>query len=1408
MESLLRCLAARSRIYELIAFRNSPRSDDHDGSGQQRDDLSWNSQMPTTTIANVLIDELKLILTRREHAPRPRARPGEAQPVNQDAAHPANSEAAAVDSKIDRIATEINQGEDEDARMMLARRAMLDEHVTGLSLSGGGIRAGTFAVGFLQGIANLRLLGRFDYLSTVSGGGYAGGWLAAWLKRDGDVKNVERQLDFSHVRQAEAERGSFKWYRDPRPAVDEEPEPLRHLRAYSSYLFPQPGPLSVDTWTVIVIWLRNVLINLLMLFPLAMLTVLAARLGVFFFNFLNADDIASVTWGWFFANTFLIAGLISALVALNLNASSLPEFRGARRNRARTPRERRNAIWKAHWAFILTIVGAFCITVSSRWMLRSLGERLLVLRGDAAGNSTVVNNLIGLATGYLDLLQLPSFLLVMTIFAAGMAFGSALSGWSSGSFRGRFVGAAAIAGASSGFLFVLVLGMISLFARTNRPDLMALCAIPGALAVVTASIVVEVAISGRAMTEAEREWWGRFNAKLVIASILWVVVIASALYLPGAFLAAGAYTRVAVASGWLGTTALGVLSGRFMLPRLRATGRGKLLATVAAIAPPIFLIGLLGLIGLLASLLLNTPGLYAPHGDDLAPFDYYLAGVRGTSVWMIVLLGLGFGSLAILGFKLIDVNLFSLNAMYANRLIRCYLGASRRMTSWHERWDQTPRDMKVNAGAPSISLREPQPDERDPNPLTRFDPADDLPLSDLRIGAARAGGREYWGPHLLVNTTLNLVGGSELAWRSRKGESFLLSSLYCGAKGVGYVKIDGASDRINKNLTLGRAMSISGAAVDPNMRFYQSRALSALLALFNARLGSWMQNPRMIAEEAKKQQNAAYKEEPWSAESPRFGGLLMTELLGKTDGTGEFVHLSDGGHFDNMGVYELIRRRCRYIVALDAGDETGGSDSNLAMLIRLCRIDFGIRIQIDTSPLSARGADQLTKAHAVTGSIRYDDVDQGQLPGVLVYVKISMTGDEPPDLQNYARNDTNFPHQPTDLRQSFDEEQFECYRCLGDHIACELFGDAANRLHELAHRPHTEYVPLLFSMLQSRLYDAPELEHENFVESTQAWITLQRDLRSDPNLARLSRELYTELPALPEAANPLEDPARAECHAVSQMLQIMENTWLSLGFKRYGATPLNRGWVNVFRRWVNTPAFQRLWPSLRPEYGSEFCRFCEEELHLASVKPEVVPIQEPLQQFELEAIAILKEEFEREWAAAPAAPAFDDLIIHAKELAGAGKAPPVWLIVQPPTPPLPESAGDQTAGERFVTGIILCAKLETLTTEFPGLVTGPSDLVAGSAVELFVWMRRSYRSTTLGTPSLRDVLETKLPAFLGTTKDKLPALWARYPKPGEHGESDREWGIWLSFLAQFGFRRCYARDGNKWNSTLLKRQAR
>ena len=140
-----------------------------------------------------------------------------------------------------------------------ARLYALDQHHAGLALSGGGIRSATFALGVLQGLASHKLLTRFDCLSTVSGGGYIGGWLAAWIKREGNMLDVEAQLSTSRIDQAKALGPHID---DDRPAdtgrkgigdriVDEEPLPVYHLRSYSNYLTPRPGLLSLDTWTVL-----------------------------------------------------------------------------------------------------------------------------------------------------------------------------------------------------------------------------------------------------------------------------------------------------------------------------------------------------------------------------------------------------------------------------------------------------------------------------------------------------------------------------------------------------------------------------------------------------------------------------------------------------------------------------------------------------------------------------------------------------------------------------------------------------------------------------------------------------------------------------------------------------------------------------------------------------------------------------------------------------------------------------------------------------------------------------------------------------------------------------------------------------------------------------------------------------
>ncbi len=1347
----------RRLVYERLADerheangvkRKEPRASDPDPDTPEAQlGVAWGNDPSAFT--KVLFEELELIKKRRLALES-------GQPI----------------ATVPKSDPEPSWGGDEDKGTRQLRLDALRSHVTGLAFSGGGIRSGTFAVGFLQGLASLGLIRRFDYLSTVSGGGYAGAWLAAWLRREGgDPANVERMLAPSRVTQASATRQ----FLGGDEVVDEEPEPLRHLRSHSSYLFPHPGILSADTWTVILIWLRNVTINLMMLFPAIMLLVVIVRLGVALYRAFNPLTIETARSYLAVSLFTLLLGAVAGFVAFLNNSRALRCIRDrVKRDPAMRsiggPGEVQSLV--ASGVTNPMTVAALLLTVAARTMFWAGGDfiathRQAPARLDAISIQSIIQDAI---LSHMGLLEWPTFLGTALLVGGLMAWG----GWLNARKdpdpirRGRFVQASFIAGATGGVLFVLLAGLIRGLARIESPDLMATFAAPLALLVVVASLIVLVALLGRTIDETEREWWARLSALGTLRALTWIGVMATILYVPGLLIASGPWVRTAVASGWLGTAVFGVLTGRYIVPKTEGR-RAVSLTTLASVASSVFLVGLVGLVSLLASVLANTPSLLAASSEDLSPFGYYILGVNGASTLILIIIGAVAAILYALARNLIDVNLFSLNAMYANRLTRCYLGASRAMSTWPSRW-RLPRDLRADAGAPAVSNS--NVSIREPNPVTGFDPVgDDIEFSRLRIGDPDPGKREYLGPHLLINTTLNLVGESSLSRRDRKGESFILSPLYCGSKSVGYAKLQASTEESNvePNLTLGRAIAISGAAVDPNMSFYQSASLTALLTLFNARLGYWIENPRTIG---------------WTAKSPKLGNLILTEFFGRTNERGEFVHISDGGHFENLGVYELIRRRCRYIVVLDAGEDGDPSNDNLATLVRLCRIDFGIRVKIDTRPLEMEGPDRLTRSHVVIGAIHYEDVDQGELPGVLVYVKISLTGDESPDIQRYARTDTRFPHQPTDLRQSFDEEQFECYRCLGDHIAWDVFGDAARELAEdlrdenrVAEKlPHQEYIPRLFAAVQQRWSEAPEALSEAYVETNLAWSEIQRDLSKINDLQALSQDLYPEL-SLTGSGNG-GPPTRAELHTVARMLALMENSWIALALKRTSALPMNRGWVNSFRRWAGTNAFRRAWPILRSEYSGEFVRFCEEQLHLIAAKPSPVRLSSTYEKLpegdpNKQAIEILDGEFAREWPSEHREHRGIIELINKAEISQEG--PMIWLLAQSPSGP--KKAEDSP--DRFACGVILAVRSEVpsnLATQCEGQL---------EPVELFIWVRRAYRSAGLGCNGLQGTLESIREEL--KMDNRTPPLWSRYPK-AQVDDDELEFANFVRFLSRFNFR--------------------
>jgi hypothetical protein len=168
---------------------------------------------------------------------------------------------------------------------------------------------------------------------------------------------------------------------------------------------------------------------------------------------------------------------------------------------------------------------------------------------------------------------------------------------------------------------------------------------------------------------------------------------------------------------------------------------------------------------------------------------------------------------------------------------------------------------------------------------------------------------------------------------------------------------------------------------------------------------------------------------------------LMAEAMGKTSDTYSYVYLSDGGHFENLGLYEMVLRRRRYIIVSDAGCDPKFEFEDLGNAIRKIRTDLGVPIEMD-EPMFIGASDIGEKGkYCATGRIRYSAVDSGANDGELLYVKPSVYFQEPKDIYNYSRTRKEFPHEST-ADQFFSESQFESYRMLGKHVIDQIVAGA------------------------------------------------------------------------------------------------------------------------------------------------------------------------------------------------------------------------------------------------------------------------------------------------------------------------------------------------------------------------------
>lgn len=597
---------------------------------------------------------------------------------------------------------------------------------------------------------------------------------------------------------------------------------------------------------------------------------------------------------------------------------------------------------------------------------------------------------------------------------------------------------------------------------------------PLVLATLTLMAVLHIGLMGIRFQEPKREWWSRLGGGMLTAGLCWMTLFGIGVYGPLLLMWMGGTLATGGFLGWVATTAGGVLGGKAAKSGTEQSSAA--LEMFLKVAPVIFITGLLLLVSLAAhiaaieieepdaKLSLITRYFERPPATkpaqpgtkicfdcasggsavviQVAPPDRTRLAARthwsllnlSTSKKSALELLAAFLAAFLLAWR-VDINEFSMHLFYRNRLTRCYLGASRR--------------------------------GREPNPFTGFFAKDDYYLAALsnaptvqdplatNQGDMDAAQPNYQGPYPLVNTALNVTTGEKLAWQSRKARSFTFSPRYCGYELLPDERIPaGAAEGASRRLAnegyretfayayshyfgiggplSGTAMGVSGAAASPNMGYHSSPPLAFLMTVFNVRLGLWMGNPR--------------HRRAWTRSGPVLGlPYLVNELAGQATGKSSYVYLSDGGHFENLGIYELVRRRCKYIVACDAGADPEMTLADLGNAIQKCRIDFGVDIEIDIKPLQRKPGTRFSARHHAVGRIRYDLAFPGETEwGTLVYLKASLTEEMPADLLHYMEKNKAFPHTNTG-DQFFDETQFESYRELG-FASVESAGGLLRRL--------------------------------------------------------------------------------------------------------------------------------------------------------------------------------------------------------------------------------------------------------------------------------------------------------------------------------------------------------------------------
>ena len=1111
-----------------------------------------------------------------------------------------------------------------------------EQELTGICFSGGGVRSATFNLGMLQALAEVGLLPFLDYLSSVSGGGYIHLFLASWILRDRDgLEGVERKL-----------------IPPPKPrSPGRMPEQIRWLQRYASSLTPEQGILSTDTWTLVAIWFQNVVLNqipivgfLAAIFFLLNLFVQQPMLGKVHFDILDTTGQQRVVLSGLLVVASFV-GSISYLVR-SLYQQRKAGSREVKRlwrdaeeinevdNRSKSLDERSVtyrivaswlavAIWITYWPILKFQASEHwtrAVPILACASIVSLTLSLIFVAGPG-DTSSGINRIFYWRKRLSKWTAFVAWAIASALLACAIGIGFTFGTLKIAAWLSQEVG-------NIGALSDRVLIDPWRIQIAILP--MLLLNVPGF------AIEFTIVALGRYFSNAQREWIARLRTWTYLISIIWFTLAATALlspYLIYFLLMKGPPAEVSSVAAFVATHVVAIFAASNSKSNNNVPSRKILgytpMELLAIVAVPIAALSFLIILGCIVAILVsyiadllrvsNTLISIRDWADAHQMLKHLLSGKNGIQneapsfAWKPVLISCAIVSslvAALVGW-LMDINQFSLQSLYRSKLSSSYLGASQ--------WKQEPEPAPKPIIGTAVFDRE---------EITNARARNDTPLvvSLLPDCFDRLGKPEgsYSGPFPIFCTTVNLASDENTASSDRREASFAFTPLYSGYD-VNWTDAD-KDESVSFNgyvpteryaygsggIPADMAVAISGTAANPSQRINGNPLLSFLLTLFSVRQGWWITNPRRL--------------DKWEARmsrpSPAFAHwYLLKQLFGGASDKLSYINLSDGGHFDNTGLYELVRRRCKFIIVCDAEEDPKMEFSGLGAAVSRCRTDFGVEIDLDLRPLQIK-ADGFSQAHSVVGTIHYprpraiegwSEVERSHCEclgefgdetyiGTILYVKSSLTGEEPADILAYKLKNSSFPHDSSEEHRDT-EMQFESYRKLGHHIAMTSIRPAMT--------PDTDRIEvrgrvagLFRNMYSIWSPSSPEMK-QHWSRHSEQYQALLKELRERPELAGLAEILNDERSSMraPLIWSPPPVPAQSGDYAwqfANTIFGFMYQVYidLELAFLENRTSSHANWWICIFRRWCRVTLLRDTWRKLEPIYEDEFRLFARRELML------------------------------------------------------------------------------------------------------------------------------------------------------------------------------------------------------------------